>query len=330
MKAITYRSFGPAAEVLTLEQMEPPRPGAGEVLVDVALSGVNPSDVKARAGARAGVTELPYPVIVPHSDGSGVISAVGDGVDPARIGQRVWLWNGQWRRAMGTCAEQIALPSAQAVPLPQGVNLETGAVLGIPGLTASHVVFSGGPVTDQTVLVHGGAGTVGYLAVQLAKWGGARVIATAGGGAADRVRDAGADAVLDYAEPDLAAAILDANKGQPVNRIVEVEFGVNAATDAAVIAENGRINAYGSAKAMAPELPFYPFMFKAVTLEMALVYLLTPSQRAAAIDQLHAALAAGALRIPVQKTYTLDQSAAAHEAVEKGGRHGAILVETGA
>lgn len=330
MKAITYRSFGPAAEVLTLEEMEPPRPGAGEVLVDVALSGVNPSDVKARAGVRAGVTELPYPVIVPHSDGSGVISAVGDGVDPARIGQRVWLWNGQWRRAMGTCAEQIALPSAQAVPLPQGVSLETGAVLGIPGLTASHVVFSGGPVTDQTVLVHGGAGTVGYLAVQLAKWGGARVIATAGGGAADRVRDAGADAVLNYADPDLAAAILDANKGQPVNRIVEVEFGVNAATDAAVIAENGRINAYGSAKAMAPELPFYPFMFKAVTLEMALVYLLTPSQRAAAIDQLHAALAAGALRIPVQKTYTLDQSAAAHEAVEKGGRHGAILVETGA
>ncbi|NDW48098.1 NADPH:quinone reductase [Ruegeria sp. PrR005] len=328
MKAITYRSFGPAAEVLTLEEMEPPRPGAGEVLVDVALSGVNPSDVKARAGARAGVTELPYPVIVPHSDGSGVISAVGDGVDPARIGQRVWLWNGQWRRAMGTCAEQIALPSAQAVPLPQGVSLETGAVLGIPGLTASHVVFSGGPVAGQTVLVHGGAGTVGYLAVQLAKWGGARVIATAGGGAADRVRDAGADAVLDYAEPDLAAAILDANKGQPVDRIVEVEFGVNVATDAAVIAENGRINAYGSAKAMAPELPFYPLMFKAVTLEMALVYLLTPPQRAAAIDQLHAALSAGALRIPVQQTYALGESAAAHEAVETGGRHGAILVET--
>lgn len=328
MKAITYRSFGPAAEVLTLKEMEPPRPGAGEVLVDVALSGVNPSDVKARAGARAGVTELPYPVVVPHSDGSGVISAVGDGVDPARIGQRVWLWNGQWRRAMGTCAEQIALPSAQAVPLPQGVSLETGAVLGIPGLTASHVVLSGGPVAGQTVLVHGGAGTVGYLAVQLAKWGGARVIATAGGSAADRVRAAGADAVLDYAEPDLTAAILDANKGQPVDRIVEVEFGVNAATDAAVIAENGRINAYGSAKAMAPELPFYPLMFKAVTLEMALVYLLTPSQRAAAIDQLHAALSAGALRIPVQKTYALDQSAAAHEAVEKGGRHGAILVET--
>ncbi|MCV2887767.1 NADPH:quinone reductase [Ruegeria aquimaris] len=328
MKAITYRAFGPASEVLTLEEVEPPRPGAGEVLVDVVLSGVNPSDVKARAGARAGVTELPYPVIVPHSDGSGVISAVGEGVDPARIGQRVWLWNGQWRRAMGTCAEQIALPSAQAVPLPAGVNLETGAVLGIPGLTASHVVFSGGPVAGQTVLVHGGAGTVGYLAVQLAKWGGARVIATAGGSAADRVRAAGADAVLDYAEPDLAAAILDANKGQPVDRIVEVEFGVNAATDAAVIAENGRINAYGSAKAMAPELPFYPLMFKAVTLEMALVYLLTPSQRAAAIEQLHAALADEALRIPVQRTYALGESAAAHEAVEMGGRHGAILVAT--
>ncbi|SDC99236.1 NADPH:quinone reductase [Ruegeria marina] len=328
MKAITYRAFGPADEVLHLEEMQPPRPGPGEVLVDVALSGVNPSDVKARAGARVGVTELPYPVIVPHSDGSGVISAVGERVDPGRIGQRVWLWNGQWRRAMGTCAEQIALPAEQAVPLPEGVSLETGAVLGIPGLTATHVVFSGGPVEGQTVLVHGGAGTVGYLAVQLAKWGGARVIATAGRAAAERVRAAGADAVLDYADPDLAAAILNANNGRPVERIVEVEFGMNAATNAAVIAENGRINAYGSAKAMSPELPFYPLMFKAVTLEMALIYLLPPARRTKTIAQLHAALVAGALRIPVQKTYALSACAAAHEAVERGGRDGAILVET--
>ncbi|AAV93930.1 NADPH:quinone reductase [Ruegeria pomeroyi] len=328
MKAVLYRAFGAARDVLTLEEFPAPRPGPGEVLVDLAFSGVNPSDVKARAGARAGVTELPYPAIVPHSDGSGVIRAVGEGVDVARVGERVWLWNGQWGRAMGTCAEQIALPAEQAVPLPQDVSLETGAVLGIPGLTAAHVVFSGGPVSGKTLLVQGGAGTVGFLAVQLAKWGGARVIATASAGAAERVRAAGADAVLDYAAPDLAAAVLAANDGAPVDRIVEVEFGANAEVDAAVIAPNGRINAYGSARQMAPVLPFYPLMFKSVTLEMTLVYLLDTANRQAAIGHLHSALSAGALSCPVQEIYALDAAAAAHEAVERGARSGAILVRT--
>jgi len=328
MKAVLYRAFGAARDVLTLEEFPAPRPGPGEVLVDLAFSGVTPSDVKARAGARAGVTELPYPAIVPHSDGSGVIRAVGEGVDVARVGERVWLWNGQWGRAMGTCAEQIALPAEQAVPLPQDVSLETGAVLGIPGLTAAHVVFSGGPVSGKTLLVQGGAGTVGFLAVQLAKWGGARVIATASAGAAERVRAAGADAVLDYAAPDLAAAVLAANDGAPVDRIVEVEFGANAEVDAAVIAPNGRINAYGSARQMAPVLPFYPLMFKSVTLEMTLVYLLDTANRQAAIGHLHSALSAGALSCPVQEIYALDAAAAAHEAVERGARSGAILVRT--
>ncbi|KUJ85193.1 zinc-binding dehydrogenase [Ruegeria marisrubri] len=327
MRAITYSEFGTARDVLRISEMEPPNPGPGEVVVDLAFSGVNPSDVKARAGARPGVTKPPYPVIVPHSDGSGVISAVGEGVSPSRIGQRVWVWNGQWRRAFGTAAEKISLPSEQAVPLPESVSLETGAVLGIPGLTACHTVFSGGDIAGQTVLVHGGAGTVGYLAVQLAKWGGARVIATAGAGSLDRVRAAGADVALDYADPDLAEQILSANGGDPVQRIVEVEFGVNVETDTEVIAENGRINAYGSAKDMAPTLPFYALMFKAVTLEMVLVYLLSASIRKQAIDRLAAALQDGALDCPVQSVYDLADCAAAHEAVETGGRAGAVLVQ---
>ncbi|MGR3758553.1 NADPH:quinone reductase [Roseobacteraceae bacterium NS-SX3] len=330
MKAITYRAFGPAREVLQLEEIETPPPGPGEVTVDLAYSGVNPSDVKARAGARAGVSELPYPVIVPHSDGAGVISAAGEGVDPACIGRRVWIWNGQWQRAFGTAASRITLPAAQAVPLPAGVGLEAGAVLGIPGLTAAHVVFSGGEVTGQTVLVQGGAGTVGYLAVQLAKWGGARVIATCSAAARGRVLAAGADAALDYAAPDLAEQILAANDGRPVERIAEVEFGTNAKVDAEVIAENGRITAYGSARVMAPELPFYPLMFKSVTLEMALVYLLTPRQRTAAIARLTRALEAGALQVPIARVFPMEQAAAAHEAVESGARAGAVLLQTGA
>ncbi|MFC3613917.1 NADPH:quinone reductase [Lutimaribacter marinistellae] len=328
MHAITYRRFGPAREVLTLEELETPAPGPGEVLVELAFSGVNPSDVKARAGSRPGVTEPPYPVIIPHSDGAGEIVAVGDGVDRSRVGQRVWVWNGQWRRAFGTAASHIALPAAQAVPLPGTTSFETGATLGIPGQTATHTVFHGGPVEGRSVLIHGGGGTVGFLAVQLARWGGARVIATSSPRDFDRLRDAGADSVLDYSDPELAQAILAANDGQPVERIVEVEFGVNAATDAEVIAEAGQINAYGSAKSMNPVVPFYALMFKAVTLHMALIYLLTDAQRAETARLLTRALEADALFCPVDQVYPMSDCAAAHEAVEAGGRSGSVLVET--
>lgn len=328
MYAVTYRAFGAARDVLNVENLPTPEPAPGEVLVEMAYSGVNPSDVKARAGARAGMTELPYPAIIPHSDGAGVITAVGDGVDKGRIDQNVWIWNGQWQRAFGTAATHIALPAEQVVPLPDGISLQTGAVLGIPGLTACYTVFSGGPVRDQTVLVQGGAGTVGFLAVQLAKWGGARVIATARGQGAERALAAGADAVVDYSAPDVAAEVLAANNGRPVERIVEVEFGANAEIDTTVIAENGRINAYGSAKNMAPTLPFYPLMFKAVTLEMALIYLLTPAQRQETVATLTRALKDGALQCPVENVYAMQDCAAAHEAVEAGNRTGAILIDT--
>ncbi|MBL3702072.1 zinc-binding dehydrogenase [Sulfitobacter sp. BDSS02] len=330
MFAITYRSFGPASDVLTLEEMDSPAPGPGEVLVDLAYSGVNPSDVKLRAGARAGATatELPYPAIIPHSDGSGVIKAVGEGVDLARIGQKVWIWNAQWQRAFGSACTEIALPAYQAVPLPDGVSLETGAVLGIPGLTACHTVFSGGEVSGKTVLVQGGSGTVGYLAVQLAKWGGAKVIATAGSDRQDLARQAGADTVLDHKAPDLAQQILDANDGKHVDHIVEVEFGSNVHTDTAVIAESGRITAYGSALEREPALPFYPLMFKNVILEMTLVYSLSPEKRDRAIARLHQALDAGALACPIDGIYDLADCASAHEAVETGHRSGAVLVRT--
>ncbi|MFT7594018.1 MAG: NADPH2:quinone reductase [Paracoccaceae bacterium] len=329
MQAATYTAFGPASDVLRLQEIDNPLPGPGEVRVDLAYSGVNPSDVKARAGARAGVTDLPFPLIIPHSDGAGVISAVGDGVAADRVGQRVWIWNGQWQRPFGTAAQQITLPADQAVPLPDKTSMATGASLGIPGLTACFTVFNGGDVTGQTVLVQGGAGTVGYLAVQLAKWGGARVIATARGAGLDRVRAAGADVALDYADPDLAAQILAANDGAPVDQIVEVEFGKNVAINAEVIAANGRITAYGSAKDMTPVLPFYPLMFKAITLKVALVYILTPSQRADTEQRLDAALRASALDCPVEQVFELADCAAAHRAVEAGGRSGAILVRTG-
>ena len=327
MHAITYDTFGTARDVLRLQEIPSPEPKAGEVRVKLMLSGVNPSDVKARAGSRPGVTKPAFPLIVPHSDGAGAIETVGAGVDASRIGQRVWIWNGQWQRSHGTAASHITLPAHQAVPLPNGVSFEVGASLGIPGLTACHAVFGGGGVAGETVLIQGGAGTVGLLAVQLAKWGGARVIATCGDKDRGRVIATGADVALAYDDPELPAQILAANDGKLIDTIVEVEFGANIDTDTAVIAPNGRIAAYGSARQMQPTLPFYPLLFKAVTIDIILIYLLPGAQRDAAITRLHHALQDGALDCPVEKVFALADTASAHEAVEAGARNGAILID---
>jgi len=327
MRAISYDRFGPAAEVLQLGDMELPAPAPGEVRVRLAWSGVNPSDAKARAGTRPGVTKPAFDRIIPHSDGAGEIDAVGDGVDAARIGQRVWIWNGQWQRAFGTAAEAICLPEDQAVPLPYGVDLAAGATLGIPGLTAAHAVFGGGDVAGQTLLISGGAGAVGHNAVQLAKWGGATVIATARGDGLMRAAEAGADHCLDYTDPDLAAQIVSATGGKGVDRAVEVEFGRNAAMLAEVMRPQGTICAYGSGADMTPVLPFGPYLFKALTLDIVLIYILDASPRAAAIHRLHEALSTGALRPAIAGTYPLAECAAAQDAVMTPGRSGAVLLE---
>ncbi|SHJ34460.1 NADPH2:quinone reductase [Shimia gijangensis] len=327
MKAAVYREFGAAADVLKIEKIERPEPGPGEVRVRLAFSAPNPSDVKARAGTRPGVVKPAFPTIVPHSDGSGVIDAVGEGVDVARIGQRVWIWNGQWLRPFGTCAEYIALPQAQAVAMPDNVTFEQGAVLGIPGLTAAQAVLGGGDIAGEAVLISGGGGTVGYLAVQLAKWAGAKVIATGSPRDFDRISGAGADVVLDYRSDTLAADVLAANDGVLVDTSVEVEFGVNIAMIAEVMKPNGRVAIYGSALDMTPSIPFGPILFKALTLDVILIYLQTDADRAHTIAKLHDALAAGALSIPVQEVFALENVAKAQEAVEAGGRAGAVLIK---
>ncbi len=326
MRAAWYSRFGAPADVIELGEVETPEPGPGEVRVKLAYSGVNPSDAKARSGSRPGVTKPPFDRVIPHSDGSGVIDAVGEGVDVARVGQSVWIWNGQWQRAYGTAAEYICLPAVQAVPLPDGVDPQVGAVLGIPGLTAAHTMLGGGDIAGQTVLISGGAGAVGHNAVQLAKWAGARVIATCSASGMDRVRAAGADAVLDYADPDLAAQIKDVAGDTGIARAVEVEFGVNAALLAEVIAANGTIAAYGSGKDMTPALPFGPLLFKAVKIDITLIYILPDAERGKAIEHLHSALTAGALIPAIDQVYDLDDCAKAHDAVMTPGRAGAVLL----
>jgi len=327
MRAIGYSEFGIADEVLALHDIAMPKPAAGEVRVKLAFSGVNPSDAKARSGTRPGVLKPPFDLVVPHSDGAGVIDAVGEGVDPARFGARVWIWNGQWQRAFGTAAEAICVPSEQAVALPEDASLEAGATLGIPGLTAAHTVFGGGDIAGQTLLISGGAGAVGHNALQLAKWGGARVIATASPSAFERVTDAGADHVLDYRAPDLAAQIMSLTHGKGVDRAVEVEFGANARLLAEIVRGNGTIAAYGSQLEMAPTLPFGPFLFKAITIDIVLVYILDSAPRVAAIERLHAALSKGALTPAVHEIMLLEDAALAHERVMTAGRSGAVLLK---
>ncbi|MFD0858424.1 NADPH:quinone reductase [Roseovarius aquimarinus] len=326
MRAASYSRFGPAAEVIEIGEIDTPEPGPGEVRVKLAYSGVNPSDAKARSGIRPGVTKPPYPRVIPHSDGAGEIEAVGEGVEAARIGQPVWIWNGAWQRPFGTAAEYICLPAEQAVALPDGTDLRTGATLGIPGLTAAQTVFGGGDVSGQTLLISGGAGAVGHNAVQLARWGGARVIATCGSSGTERVRAAGADAVFDYSDPELAAKITEAAP-EGIDRAVEVEFGVNAALLGEVMKPLGTVAAYGSGKDMTPTLPFGAFLFKALKVDITLIYLLPAVQREKIISCLHAALTAGALAPEIDEVMPLARCAEAHEALMTPGRAGAVLLE---
>lgn len=325
MKAAWYETTGPAADVLIIGTRPDPRPGPGEVRVRMATSGVNPSDVKSRAGLRGPMSQ---PFQIPHSDGAGVIDAVGDGIDRARIGQRVYVWNAAWQRPCGTCAELVCLPEDQAVPLPDSIDFVSAACLGIPGMTAAHAVFADGDVAGQTVLVTGGAGAVGEVAIQLARWGGARVIATVSGpDKAEVARAAGADAVINYRAGDPVAAIMAATDGAGVDRIIEVEFGGNLAVSGAVIRPGGVIAAYGSMAAPEPALPFYPLMFRHVTVRMLLVYLLNRQARGVVIDRLAAAMAAGAFAPRIALRVPLNETARAHEAVESGRLIGNVVID---
>jgi NADPH:quinone reductase len=324
MRAAYYESVGPASEVIRVGERPTPHPGPGEVRVRMHASGVNPSDVKARAGARGPIA---YPYVIPHSDGAGVVDAVGSGVSPSRVGERVWTWNAAWRRPFGTCAEFVCLPAAQAVPLPTHTGFDAGACLGIPAMTACHATLGDGPLEGKTVLVTGGAGAVGNYAIQFARWSGARVIATVSGEAKSRhAKAAGADHVLNYREQDVVAAIRELTAGAGVDRIVEVEFGGNLAVSNQVLRVGGVLAAYGSAAVPTPTLPFYPMMFNHTTVHMLLVYLLTNAQRERACDLITRALDAAVLQHHIGARFALGDTAQAHVAVESGAVIGNVVV----
>ena len=324
MKAAYFERFGPASEVLKVGERDTPTPRTGEALVRVMASGVNPSDVKLRAGRRPGET-MTYPRIIPHSDGAGVVEAVGPWADRRLVGRRVWMWNAQWRRASGSCAELVAIPAEQLAPLPERAAFESGATLGIPALTAWTAVCADGPVAGKTVLVTGGAGAVGRFAIQMAKLEGARVIATVS--SEEKAAHAAlADHVVDYRRENVVRAVNDITYGAGVDRIVDVDFGGNLADSAELIREGGVIAAYASMGDPEPRLPFYPLMFRNVALRMILVYLLDADTRRRGVEQIIRWLEAGRLDCAVAEVFPLDRVVEAHEAVEAGDRLGTVVV----
>jgi NADPH2:quinone reductase len=321
MRAAMYDCYGPAGDVLRVEEIERPEPGPGEVRVRLQLSGVNPTDWKSRAGS------TPRPIDgfqIPHHDGAGVIDEVGEGVDPGRAGQRVWLWLAAAGRCWGTAAEWTIVPERQAVRMPDGISAELGASLGVPAMTAHRCLFADGPLDGQTVLVAGGAGAVGHFAIELAKHAGARVITTVSGPRkAELAARAGADHVVNYTDADAADQIRAL--GPPVDRVIEVALGANLALDLAVTRPHASIVTY-AAEPADPALPVRACMTANLTLRFVLLYGVPPAALGQAASDITGALADGALtELPVTR-FGLADVAAAHRAVE-AGTPGKVVIE---
>jgi NADPH2:quinone reductase len=325
MKACWFDAFGAAHDVLQQGDWPTPEPGSGEVLVQLHTTGVNPSDVKKRAGAFPDLLEA-GPVI-PHSDGAGVVTAVGEGVSSSRVGERVFVYQAQYGRQLGTAAEYVALDSVRAPTLPENASFVVGACVGIPILTAHRCVFADGPVADQLILVTGGAGRVGHYAIQWAHRAGARVIATASNEQdAAACREAGAEVVVNHREPEWGKAVLDLTGGQKVDRVIEVEFGANLPELLHCARIGATIATYSSTVVPEPALPFRTMMFMDLTVRMVIVYAMPEAAKAQAVADTQAALFEGGLQHRIAETLSFDQMAKAHEIIEEGSVRGCVVV----
>ncbi|HYL31957.1 MAG TPA: NADPH:quinone reductase [Stellaceae bacterium] len=327
MKACWYEKTGPARGVLVIGEMPTPEPGPGEVRVRIAVSAVNPSDTKARSGWRG--RPLAFPRIVPHQDGAGTINKVGAGVDAKRMGERVWVYMAQRGRPFGTAAEYTVVPNERAVALPDNASFEDGACLGIPAMTAHRCLYADGDIGGTAILVQGGAGAVGFYAVQLAKLGGARtVIATVGRAeTAARAREAGADAVIDYTRENVVERVSVVLKDQaPLDRIVEVAFGKNMATDVALLKSGGVIATYSSDAVPDPVVPFTAMLMKDLTVRFVLIYEVPQNARDHAARDINRLIAAAKLKHQIAEIFPLTRVAEAHERMEEGRAVGKLLI----
>ena len=326
MKAVWYERTGAPLDVLTFGELPTPQAGPGEVRVRLHASGVNPADAGRRAGS---YRAMEFPRVIPNSDGAGIVDQLGDGVTRLTLGQRVWLYNGQRNgRAFGTAAEYIALAEHLVTPLPEDVSFAEGATLGIPCMTAWCCLLADGPIAGQTVLVTGGAGAVGHYAVQLAKSGGARVIATVSSPhKAEQARLAGADLVIDYKSEDVVARTMAFTGQRGVNRVVDVDFGGNIATTLKLMAFNSTIAVYATNGNRQPVVPMRELMEKCIALRTLVLFALPPPLLAAAQADISKWLASGRRIHNLAGQFPLSQTARAHLAVEKGDKLGTVIVD---
>lgn len=321
-----YETFGVASEVLRVGRLPSPQCGSGEVIVRLNASGLNPHDVKKRSGWMGG--SLPAAQTIPHGDGAGTIFAVGDGVPNGLVGRRVWVFGGGYAHpGAGTAGQFIAVSASQALPLSDALSFEEGASLGVPTFTAYFALLADGPVTGQDVLVQGGAGAVGAVAIEMARWNGARVIATVSSDEKAAVaRAAGADDIVNYRWEDAAASIMKLTNGRGVDRIVEVDFGANVATNAAVLKSNGTLASYSSTRVREPIFPYYDFAMKGCRLHLVQAMTMPQAVRANAAKVITALLARGMLRPRIAQSFPLEAIAEAHELLEAGSAIGNIVV----
>ncbi|GAA4744230.1 NADPH:quinone reductase [Modestobacter marinus] len=334
MRAITYTQPG-GPDVLQLVDRPTPDPGPGEVRVRLAFSGVNPTDWKTRSTAEPGPGGQ-----VPNQDGAGTIDAVGEGVAPVLVGERVWVWEAAWQRPHGTAAEYTVVPARQTVLLGADPSFELGAALGIPFLTAHRCLtvaeslpdrLAPGSLNGRTVLVQGGAGAVGNAAIQLARWAEATVIATVSSPAkAQLAAKAGADHVVDYTQQDVVAEVRKiAPKG--VDSIVEVSAAQNAATDAQVIAMHGAVAMYADDGGAEVTIPVRAQMVPNARWQFVLVYTEPARAKDIAVEDVNAAVLDGAVRVGADAglplhVHPLAETAAAHQAVQDGAV-GKVLID---
>jgi NADPH2:quinone reductase len=323
MRPAWYCKNGEARDVLIVGELPDPVAGPGEVRIRMATSGVNPSDVKSRR-----TRPLSHENIVPHSDGAGVIDQVGSGVPASRIGERVWTWNAQWQRPMGTASEFVVLPSAQAAHLPDAIDFAAGACLGIPALTAIQAVRLSGDVAHKKVLVIAASSSVGHYVSQLLSLAGAHVIGTVG--SAKKAKHAQAAGVIDvifYKTEAVAERLKALTNGQGVDVIIDMDFSsTSALLTAGGLAPHGRVVCYGSNVATDLPINFKTLLFNSLELKFFLVYDLPAADRAAALKQLGDLLQLNRLQHAISRSFTLTDTAQAHEAVEAGQDIGNVVV----
>lgn len=322
MKAAWYEKQGPAREVLEVGEMATPTAGPGEVRIRISTSGINPGDTKKRGDAFG--VGMPYPRVIPHSDGAGRIDQIGSGVSAEWIGRNVWCYGAQSYRAFGTAAEFVVVPVDHVAPLSDQVSMEQGACLGIPGITGHRSVYVGGDVCGRTVLVQGAAGSVGLCAVALSRHAGARVIGTVRSASDEpAARDAGAQEVI-VSSSDLVSHV-KALAPEGVDHIVEVAFGANVDADVEMLRNDGSIATYATDNAN-PKVPFWQMVFKNIR-----VYFLGSDDfphdaKMQAARDINSALEAGWTGFEIAERIPLAEIARAHELVDHPTRRGRVIV----